>query len=126
MFGFLVVAFDSPAPPADVTPDPVDWTDIGPTPSPGMTSTETISGITAPITLSAVNSGSGFLEYRIGSGSYTSYSSPFVVTNGQTVRWRVTSFIGVETGTVTVNNDSDPGNNPLDTFIYSVDGGSGP
>jgi hypothetical protein len=60
------------------------------------------------------------LEYRINSGSWTSYpgAGGFSITSGQTLAWRVTSAGG---------NQSAPANifvngNPLDSFQVTVTG----
>jgi|688.fasta_scaffold00779_34 hypothetical protein len=47
----------------------------------------------------------GTFEYRIDSGSWLSYSSPFALSSGQTVGWRYTPT-GDESVTIEVNVDS--------------------
>lgn len=44
-------------------------------------------------------------EYRINSGSWTTYSSGFSLTSGQTLAWRATYTVNVTVTTVTVAVD---------------------
>lgn len=107
----------------DVTPNAVNWANIGPTSAgSGTNASQTVQGCTIAITLSITNSGSGIVEYRLDSGSYVTYTAPFSVDarTGQTLDWRVSPIApGNVTGTVTVKNDSD-GAATLDTFTYDV------
>ena len=105
----------------DVTPNAVNWTDISSASSPAANANQTVNGCSRSITISAANSGFGFLEYRLDSGSYVTYSAPFSVNAlaGQTLNWRISAFAGTVTGTITVTNDSDA-STTLDTFTYDV------
>lgn len=105
----------------DVTPNAVNWANISSATSPAANANQTVDGCSRSITISAANSGSGFLEYRLDSGSYVTYSAPFSVNAlaGQTLNWRVSAFAGTVTGTITVTNDSDS-STTLDTFTYDV------
>ena len=103
----------------DVTPSAVNWANIGPTSSPGSNANQTISGIDTTISISASLSGPGNLFYDLSGAGFVAYTAPFGVTNGQTLRWQVTSDLGNVTGTATITNDSD-GSATLDTFAYDV------
>lgn len=105
----------------DVTPNAVNWANISSASSPAANANQTVNGCSRSITISAANSGSGFLEYRLDSGSYVTYSAPFSVNAlaGQTLNWRISAFAGTVTGTITVTNDSDS-STTLDTFTYDV------
>jgi hypothetical protein len=105
----------------DVTPNAVNWANISSASSPAANANQTVNGCSRSITISAANSGSGFLEYRLDSGSYVIYSAPFSVNAlaGQTLNWRISAFAGTVTGTITVTNDSDA-STTLDTFTYDV------
>lgn len=100
---------------ADVTPDAVNWTTLTGV-SPKATSDLTITGISRDITLSVSDTGSAIVEYRIDSGSWTTYSAPFTVSDGETLGWRVDAG---GSGTITVTNDTD-GGATLDLFIYNL------
>ncbi len=108
----------------DVTPNSVNWGNIGPGFSPQVNSNQTISGINTTITLEVNYTGSSvFMYYRINSGSYTLISSggQFTVSNGQTVNFQaITTNPTTVSGTVTITNESDGGAS-LDTFTYNVD-----
>lgn len=100
---------------ADLTPDAVNWADTSTT-NPQSNANQTITGIDAPITISTTNSGIGALLYDLNGAGFTSYSAPFSVSNGQTLRWQLS---GAGAGTITVKNDS-TGGTTLDTFTYSL------
>jgi hypothetical protein len=105
---------------ADVTPNAVNWADISGTSGPGsVNANQTINGIDTTITISASNSGPGTLLYDLNGAGFVAYTAPFGVTNGQTLRWQITSDLGEVNGTITVTNDSDS-STTLDTFTYSV------
>lgn len=107
----------------DVTPDAVNWANVSGA-SPQANANQTISGITSSISISLSLSGTSgeaiFLDYRINSGSYVTYSTPFSVSNGDTLNFRVSTISGgAGAGTVTVTNDSS-GSATLDTFTYNM------
>jgi hypothetical protein len=105
---------------SDVTPNAVNWGNVS-----GFSSqanaNQTIDGITSSITISITDVGTGVLTYyRINSGTYTLYTGPFTVSNGQTLNFRCDAFPSTTpTGTITVRNDSS-GSATLDTFTYSL------
>jgi len=101
---------------ADITPDAVNWANISGSGS-GSNANQTITGITAPITISLSNSGGGFPSYDLNGAGFSVYSGPFVVTNGQTLRFSVGG--SPASGTITVVNDTDS-STTLDTFTYSL------
>ena len=107
---------------ADLIPDTVNWADISGA-TEGDNANQTISGISPSITIGTTITGGAFtLQYSIAGGGFTTYSAPFAVSNGQTVRWKVTTFFETPvSGTVTVKNDSD-GGTTLDTFTYTLSG----
>ena len=115
----------SPAGGSDVTPDAVNWADIGPGTTPQDNANQTISGIDTTIILEVNFTGSGAsLLYSVDNGTYTLLASggQFSVSNGQTVKFRFTRVAsGTSSGTATVTNESD-GSTTLDTFTYSVNG----
>lgn len=111
----------------DLTPNAVNWADISSASDSGVNANQTVDGCGASITISVAVSGASptpaIIEYRLDSGSYVTYSTPFSVDaqTGQTLNFRVAGVIpGTNTGTVTVTNDSDS-STTLDTFTYSVD-----
>ena len=69
--------------------------------------------------ISASGSIVGSLEYRINSGSWTTYSGAFSFSSGQTLGWRYSSSTNQSTS-VTVNDDTRGA--ALDTFNLTVTG----
>ena len=118
----ILLAFISTMGDQDVTPNAVNWANISSASSPAANANQTVNGCSRSITISAANSGSGILSYRLDSGSSTPYSAPFSVdaAGGQTLNWQVAATLGnTVTGTITVTNDSDS-STTLDTFTYDV------
>ena len=112
------------AAPADVTPNAVNWPDISATAS-GATGTQTIDGINTAITISASDSGAiGVLSYSVAGASFTAYSGPFSISDGETLNWYVSTINNDAIGTITVSNDSDAGAT-LDTFNYNITAAGG-
>lgn len=108
--------------PADVTPDAVNWANIGPGTSPQSNANQTINGIDTTITLEINADSAGLFEYSLNSGSFTFIANggQVPVSNGDTLRWRVSPAApGTVSGTITITNESD-GSAVLDTFTYSV------
>lgn len=109
----------------DVTPDAVNWADIGPGDSPQSNADQTLQNFDGTITLEANWTGSGaFGGYSLNGGGYTIIANGGTVdvTDGDTLNWRFTrTVVGTSTGTVTITNESD-GSATLDTFTYSVTG----
>lgn len=69
--------------------------------------------------ISATYAGSGTLQYRINSGAWTTYSSPFSVASGQALGWRY-SQTNFESSIVTVRDDARGAT--IDTFVVSSTG----
>lgn len=108
--------------PADVTPNAVNWANIGPGNEPQNNANQTISGIDTTITLEANFTGSGLLYYSKNGGAFTFIANggQVSVANTDTLRWQVANAApGSVTGTVTITNESD-GSATLDTFTYNV------
>lgn len=118
----------------DVTPDAVNWGNIGPGVTPQANSDQTITGINAAITLRATISGGvygagakGLLVYKGGSlyASVTAADAATLdvpVVAGDTVHYEATKGVpgsGTSwTGTVTVTNVNT--GDTLDTFTVDV------
>lgn len=113
---------------SDVTPDAVNWTNIAahnPVAAVGSNANQTISGITAAITLRFEDDNSwsaDAYEYSKNNGAWTAFglgTNTLSMSNGDTLKFRVTSTTSL-TGTISVYNDTD-GAALLDTFFYSLD-----
>lgn len=107
----------------DVIPDAVNWANVSGA-SPQANANQSITGITSTISISLALSGTSgeaiFLKYRINSGTYVTYSTPFSVSVGDTLNFQVSTIAGgAGAGTVTVTNDSS-GSATLDTFTYNM------
>lgn len=109
----------------DVTPNAVNWANVSGA-SPQANANQTVDGCSRSITISMAKSGTtgtpSVVDYRIASGTYTTYTVPFSIDAlaGQTLNWRVSLLApGAGTGTITVTNDSD-GSATLDTFTYNL------
>jgi len=114
--------FGTHSPLADVTPNAVNWANIGPGNEPQNNANQTIDGIDASIDLEMNRTGSGLVYYSLAGGAFTLLAdgATVSVTNGQTLRWQVANAApGTVSGTVTITNASD-GDAPIDTFTYSV------
>lgn len=99
-----------------VNPEP-DWANISGANPTQSTTDETLDGFSGSIDVSIVYTGAASVEYRINSGTWTTYSSAFSVDAGQTVGWRFTNF-GSDSGTATVTNDT--ASQQLDTFTVTL------
>jgi hypothetical protein len=109
----------------DVTPDAINWSNITGTDF-ANTTDETVSGIYNTIDLYyEINNteASGFVYYRIDSGTWTflnpGNTNTFTVSNNQTVGWRVAAFTGSVNSDISVYNASDSGAQ-LDIFNADV------
>jgi len=91
----------------------------------GITNNQTISGITAPMSISAANSGGGTLIYIL-NGTSSLYTGAFTVHAGDVLAWSIAVGLTTESGTITVTNASD-GGATLATIAYVVrsSGGGG-
>ena len=98
-----------------VSPEP-DWANISGA-SPQATTDESLDGFSGSIDVSLAYTGAATAEYRIDSGSWTTYSGAFSVDAGETVGWRFT-FFGSDSGTATVTNDT--ASQQLDTFTVTL------
>ncbi len=105
---------------SDVTPAPLDWTDaFGDIIA--HTNSQTITGITTPISLAAGASGGGNLHYSLNGGS-AGYLGAFAVAAGNTLIWSILNTgTAAVSGTVTITNVSD-GGATLDSFNYTATG----
>ena len=98
-----------------VSPLP-NWANISGS-SPQATTDEALDGFSGSIDVSLAYTGAATAEYRIDSGSWTTYSGAFSVDAGETVGWRFTNF-GSDSGTATVTNDT--ASQQLDTFTVTL------
>jgi hypothetical protein len=92
----------------------------------GVTNSQTISGISAPISISASNSGAATLFYVL-NGVSTLYTGAFTARDGDVLAWSVAVGLTGKSGTITVTNGSD-GGATLATITYvlvSTGGGGG-
>lgn len=111
---------------ADLTPDPLNWGNINAAPAwSGSNADQTISGITAPISLQVTYTQAGLYElgYHLNGGGYVALASgdTFTVSDGDTVHFEavgnnVDPVIG---SLVTVKNNT-TGGTTLDTFNVSL------
>ena len=106
-----------------VIPDALEWTDA----YGGIVATtnlQTITGITAPVSIAAALSGGGGLQYIL-NGATKFYSGAFSASAGDTLGWSVLNVSTVSvSGTITITNASD-GGATLDAPTY-IATGSGP
>lgn len=118
----LMKGFGTHSPLTDVTPDAVDWANIGPGDQPQSNANQTLQNFDGSITLEANYTGSGILSYSLNGGSFTVLGTggQFSVSDGDFVRWEASAVApGTVSGTVTITNESD-GSAVLDTFTYNV------
>jgi hypothetical protein len=105
-----------------VVPGPLAWSNIFDVGA-GSTDTQTLTAITTPISISATLSGGG-TAHSILNGSAAFYAGAFSVSAGDALAWLIVNAGPIAVaGTVTVANQSD-GGAVLDTFTYTVKGGS--
>lgn len=106
---------------SDVTPDAVNWANIGPGNEPQNNANQTFTGIDTTISIETFYT-SGLLYYSLNGGAFTFIGNGggVDVVNNDTLRFQMSNAApGTVTGTVTVRNGSD-GDVDLDTFTYSV------
>lgn len=101
----------------DKDPNSVDWANISGANPTQSTTDETLDGFFGSIDVSIAYTGAASVEYRIDSGTWTTYSGAFSVDTGETVGWRFTNF-GTDSGTATVTNDTT--GKDLDTFTVTL------
>lgn len=82
-----------------VTPDPVDWVDQTGTSGTLTSNTQTITGITSDITIKLIivandTGDPNNLQYSKNGGLYTTYSTPFTMSNNDTLQLRGINIIG--------------------------------
>jgi len=99
---------------ADVTPNSVDWTPITGVDF-GTSNVQTISGISADITISVSYTGDIFLVTYVNGAIET---SPLTISNNDTIDFAANAF-GGGNGFVTITNNSD-GGTVLDTFSVTI------
>ena len=87
------------------------------------TNSQTISGITSPITISLANSGSGALFYGV-NGVWTFYTGAFTVRVGDILAFSISVGNAAESGAITVTNVSN-GSATLATIAYVVKSSGG-
>jgi hypothetical protein len=91
-----------------VSPNALAWTSIAGVDD-GSSNNQTISGISAPMSIAATITGSGVLFYTQNGAPYV-YGGAFTVHNGDVIGWSVsTPGASRVSGTITVLNDSDGG-----------------
>jgi hypothetical protein len=100
------------------TLDPLHWTNITGSFA-GATNTQTISGITNPVSLSVVITGGATLRYDL-NGTYANYTGAFNVVATDTLSWLVVSVGSAHAGTITVTNATT--STVVATISYSVSG----
>jgi hypothetical protein len=107
-----------------ITPAAVSWTNIYDTDI-GSTNVQTLSGFTAPISVTATRTGMGKIYYSL-NGGYALYTGAFTVNHGDTLAWTMTT-LGVGTGNVsgvlTVTNAT--ASTTLQAISYTVIDGRG-
>jgi hypothetical protein len=110
----------------DITPDPVDWIDLGP--GTGASNVQTFTGISQAITVRlSPDITQGTLQYRVNGGSYTSFSSntDISISNNDTLQFNFidtaqSGSLGVN-GTLSITNIS-AGPVALDEIFVSTYG----
>lgn len=116
---------------SDVTPTVTGtWSNISDTVTGvGNTGNVTISDIDTDIDLYWTNGGgdsdSITVRYSINDGTYSvlaeGSANTATVSNNDTIKWQVETFSGsIESGTITISNDSDGGATVGNTFTYSL------
>lgn len=98
-----------------VSPLP-NWADISGS-SPVSTTDETLSGFSGSIDILFAYGGFATVEYRIDSGSWTTYSGTFSISNGQTLGWR---FTGSAEGPISASATNDTISQFLDSFNVTI------
>ncbi len=93
------------------TPGTISWSNVSSVAG-GATNSQTLTGVTGSLTISATNSGDSTLGYTL-NGTSQPYTGAFAWPNGQTLAWYL---IAPGAGTVTV---SDAGG-VLASFSYSI------
>ncbi len=93
------------------TPGTVNWSNVSSLAG-GSTNSQTLSGITGSLTISAGYTGDSTLGYTQ-NGVNQLYTGAFAWPNGQALSWYL---IGPGTGTVTVSDAA----GVLDSFSYSI------
>ena len=93
------------------TPGAIAWGNISSLAG-GATNSQTLSGITGSLTISAAITGGSTLGYTL-NGVNQLYTGAFAWPNGQALSWYL---IGPGTGTVTVSSAA----RVLDSFSYSI------
>ncbi len=103
-----------------VIPGPLEWADAyGDIIA--TTNVQTVSGITAPISVAAAISGGGTL-HLVQNGGGREYGGPFLVDPGDTLAWSIVNVSTVAvSGTITITNASD-GGAVLDAPTYTATG----
>jgi hypothetical protein len=100
------------------SPAAVAWTAIYGTDN-ASTNTQTLSGFTGPLSISAaVSSGPVGIAYSLNGGSYA-YSGAFTVHPGDTLAWTLSVAHAAKSGTLTISYGAGP--TTLATIPYSVD-----
>jgi hypothetical protein len=91
----------------------------------GSTNSQTISGITSPITLSLSNSGGGALLYSL-NGVATHYTGSFTVNAGDILLFTIAVGLAPKSGTITVTNVSNGGATLANiNYVVNSSGGGG-
>ena len=81
-----------------ITPTPTpNWTNIYDT-DVGSTNAQTLTGFTAPISITASRTGNGKIYYSL-NGGYALYTGAFTVNAGDVLVWTMTT-LGINTGNV--------------------------
>jgi hypothetical protein len=93
------------------TPGAISWSNVTSLAG-GATNSQTLSGITGALTISAAITGDSTLGYTL-NGASQNYSGAFAWPNGQALNWYL---IGPGAGTVTVSDAS----GELASFSYSI------
>jgi hypothetical protein len=99
------------------SPGSISWANINAI-SGGSTNTQTLSGVTGSMSVSAAITGGGLLIVNLGGASPFYYAGQFEWAEGQTLSWTITSPGGTVSGTVTVENAT--AGTVLDSFTYIV------
>jgi hypothetical protein len=114
----LLASGNGGASPGGTTLDPLHWTNITGSFA-GATNTQTISGISAPVSISVAITGGAALRYAL-NGAYANYTGAFNVVATDTLSWLVVSGGGARAGTITVTNATSA--TVVATINYSVSG----
>jgi hypothetical protein len=89
------------------------------------TNSVTLSGVTGAMSVTASQTGLGYLYYTVGSGALTRYAGAFLWPEGETLTWTMTAAGGSVSGTVSVTDATTSTSLGSFTYVLTSPGGLG-